>query len=229
MKNLFLFVLLGFLAASCSPFKKYTGAEVSWEKEVSVLLEKDKTETYSDDAILFIGSSSVRLWDDIAKDMAPYEPIKRGYGGARFSDLIYFTERIVYPHEFQALCIFVANDISGSENDRTPKEVLKLQKQVIKTVRKKYPEVPIFQIAITPTNSRWKVWDKTQEANALMKAHAEKTANLYFIETAAPYLGADGKPIAALFRDDQLHMKPAGYHIWAGLIKAELDKVLKQL
>lgn len=227
MKNSILLLFLGLVISSCSPFKKYAGTQDKWEKEVSNLLEKDKTETYSDDAILFIGSSSIRLWDDIAKDMAPYEPIRRGYGGAKFSDLIHFTERIVYPHNFQALCIFVANDITGGNDDRTPKEVLTLQKQVIKTVRKKYPAVPIFQIAITPVNSRWSVWNETQQANALMKANAEKTPNLYFIETADGYLGEDGKPISALFRDDQLHMKPDGYHIWARIIKAELDKVLK--
>jgi hypothetical protein len=112
--------------------------------------------------------------------MAPYTPIKRGYGGAHFTDLIHFTKRLVWPHKFQALCIFVANDITGIENDKSVAEVMRLFKEVVKTVRVKYPDVPIFQIAITPTNLRWKVWPEVQQLNAAFKDYCEKHDNMYF-------------------------------------------------
>lgn len=222
-----LLLILSFLIVSCSPYQKFADREAKWEEEITRLEYKDDAEKYSSDAVLFIGSSSIRIWQNIKEDMAPYEPIRRGYGGAHFSDLIHFTKRLVYPHEFQALCIFVANDITGGDDDRSVREVMTLFKEVVNTVRIKYPVIPIFQIAITPTGSRWSVWSETQKVNAAMKAYCDKTDNLYFIDSTAPYLNEAGMPRDELFIKDRLHQNQEGYDIWAVEIKKELDKVLK--
>lgn len=215
------------LIVGCSPYKKYADTEAGWEEEITRLEYKDDTETYSDDAVLFIGSSSIKLWKNIKEDMAPYEAIRRGYGGAHFSDLIHFTKRLVYPHNFQALCIFVANDITGGDNDRSVAEVMTLFKEVVSTVRVKYPNTPIFQIAITPTSSRWKVWPEVNKLNETLKAYCEKHDNMYFIDSVEPYLNEEGTPRDELFIGDKLHQNQDGYDIWAAEIKKALDKVLK--
>ena len=227
MKNKYLLILLVFFIFACSPYKKYAHTAASWENEISSLEVKDDIESYSDQAVLFIGSSSIRLWDSINEDLAPYECIRRGYGGAHYTDLIHFTKRLVYPHNFRALCIFVANDITGGEKDLTVPEVMKLAKEVVKTVRAKYPNVPIFEIAVTPTESRWKVWPTIQKLNAEMKAYCESNPNMYFIDPSEAYLGSNGLPRPELFRNDKLHQTEAGYDIWGAAIKKELDKVLK--
>ena len=219
------FSIVSFLA-SCSPLKKYADTAAPWEKEIEGLEALDQNEHYSDQAILFVGSSSIRLWKNIHEDMAPYEAIRRGYGGAHFTDLIHFTSRLVAPHQVRGVVCFVANDISGSEQDLKPQEVLKLFKYFVKQVRELKPHVPIFLIEITPTNSRWMVWDKIREANRLMKEYCEKNPDLHFIATSAEYLGQDGKPRAELFISDQLHMQQAGYDIWKRRIKDALDQVL---
>jgi hypothetical protein len=220
----FLLVLLVF---GCSQkFSKYEDAAKSWESEIQQLEALDKTEADPDNAVLFIGSSSIRLWNNIADNMAPYPTIRRGYGGAKFSDLIFYTDRLVYPHDFRALVVFVANDISNTPEDKSPQEIVKLFKEVVKTVREKNPKKPIFLVEITPTNSRWEVWSETKRANDLLKKYCESTYNLYFIETAEGFLGSDGKPRAELFREDQLHLKQIGYDIWAEQIKGRLKQVL---
>ncbi|MFT7421645.1 MAG: hypothetical protein ACI9QN_002576, partial [Arcticibacterium sp.] len=202
MKKNILLLIISCLVISCSPYKKFADREAKWEEEISRLEYKDDSEKYSRDAVLFIGSSSIRIWDNIKEDMAPYEPIRRGYGGAHFSDLIHFTKRLVYPHEFKALCIFVANDITGGNDDRSVREVMTLFKEVVKTVRVKYSETPIFQIAITPTGSRWAVWSEIQKANAAMEVYCNKTDNLYFIDSTTPYLNEEGIPRDELFIKD---------------------------
>lgn len=230
MKPTKLLVILPFLwlFMACSPsFTKYQEAAKSWEKEIQALEQRDQTEKDPENTILFIGSSSIRLWKNIKQDMSPYPVIQRGYGGAKFTDLIFYTKRLVYPHDFRALAVFVANDITGSNDDRTPTEVVQLFDNVVKTVRKKYTTKPIFLIAITPNSLRWKVWDKATEANNLLKTYCEKHKNLYFIETQSGYLGADGKPNDSLFIQDHLHLNQSGYDIWANLIKKRLDEVLK--
>ena len=58
--------------------------------------------------------------------MKPFSVIQRGYGGAHFRDMVFFTDRIMSDHQLSMVVCFVANDISGSEQDGTPQEVLKL-------------------------------------------------------------------------------------------------------
>jgi hypothetical protein len=224
-KYTFLLPLLVLLA--CSPVKKYADTKSYWIEDVEKLEALDKVEKYPDDAILFIGSSSIRLWNNIEADIAPYTPIRRGYGGAHFYDLIHFTDKLVSPHKIQALVIFVANDITGGDADIAPKEVLKLFKHTVNEARKSQPNIPIFQIAITPTPSRWAVWDKTKAVNKLMQSFCERTDNLYFIETEGAFLDEEGQPRPELFIKDMLHLKQVGYDIWKEIIKAELDAVLK--
>lgn len=221
------FILPFFILSSCSPsFNKYEEKAKAWENEIQQLEAQDRTKKYADNSLLFIGSSSIRLWKSLEDDMAPYPVIQRGYGGAKFSDLIFYTDRLVSPHKFRAVVVFVANDITGSAEDKTPKEVVQLFKKFVSIVREKNPTKPIFLVEITPTNSRWAVWDKTKETNSLLKSYCESQKKLYFIETADAFLGKEGKPESNLFVDDQLHLSKSGYKIWTEIIKKRLDQVL---
>ena len=226
MKNLIGLVLISILL-SCSPAKKYAESSKGWEKEIQGLEQLDKKNTYPDNSILFIGSSSIRLWEDIDKAMAPYPVIQRGFGGSNLSSVLFYEDRLINPHDFRAIVVFVANDIYGGQNDRTPKEVLTLYKQLVKSIRKDHKKEPIFFVQITPTESRWHVWDKTNEANKLIKNYSEKKKNLFYIQTAESFLGEDGMPIPAYFREDKLHQTQLGYEVWGGIIKTALDKNLK--
>ena len=89
MKYLIYLVFL-FSNLSCSPLLKYSQSNRQFEEEVSLLESLDFEEKAGEKDILFIGSSSIRLWDNIQVDMYPYSSIKRGYGGAHFYDLIHF-------------------------------------------------------------------------------------------------------------------------------------------
>lgn len=231
MKPYFLKSSLGILfisiVLSCSPAKKYAESAKGWEKEIQGLEKLDKENTYAENSILFIGSSSIRLWENIEKDMAPYPVIQRGFGGSKLSDVLVYEDRLINPHQFRAIVVFVANDIHGGSADRKPEEVAKLYKQLVKSIRKDHKKTPIFFVQITPTESRWHVWDKISEANSLIKSYTEKKKNLFYIETADKFLGEDGKPIKAYFREDKLHQTQAGYDVWATAIKESLDKNLK--
>lgn len=213
---------------ACSPLKKYKTSVQQWEGDIRKFEQLDSTSYYRHDAILFMGSSSIRLWNTLPDDMRPYYVIQRGFGGSKLSDVAWYTPRIVYPHEVQAVVIYVGNDITGSDQDKTPQEVAGLFRYIVKTIRKKMPETPIFYIEITPTESRWKVWNKIQEGNSLVKQQCAMLHNVYFIEAADNFLNQEGKPNAFLFQKDKLHLNAEGYRIWSGIIKKNLDNVLKK-
>ena len=221
-------LLAGFLA-SCNVSRKYTAeATKNWEKDILKFEQQDKSEKDPANAILFAGSSSIRLWSTLKEDVAPYPVIQRGFGGSKFSDLAVYAKRIIYPHQFKALVIFEANDITGSKTDKTPAEVVKLFRNIVKTVRKKYADQPIFLFEITPTKSRWAVWPTVKQTNQMLKETCSKLHNTFFIETASAYLNKDGEPRNELFIKDMLHQNHEGYIIWGDLAKKKLDEVLKR-
>jgi lysophospholipase L1-like esterase len=197
-----------------------------WEEEIVQLEKLDSQQIDPDRAILFVGSSSIRRWESMAQDMAPWPTVRRGYGGAKFTDLVIFVERIVAKHNYRALVVFVGNDITGGKEDRTPEEVLELFQLLVKLVRKTHPDQPIFFVAITPNSKRFQVWPTVNAANQLIKQYTETDPLLHFIDTVDSYLGKDGKPRDELFVEDKLHQNQAGYQIWSSIIKSQLEAKL---
>ena len=139
-------LLISFILLSCSPIRKYQNLpEVrSWENDIQKFEQLDKSDKYPQDAILFSGSSSIRLWTSLEKDMVPYHVIQRGYGGAKLSDFAVYADRIFDPHQCRAIVLFIANDITGSSQDKTPENVAALFRNVLKTFRKTHPVTPVF-------------------------------------------------------------------------------------
>jgi len=226
-----LFSVLILVTLSCAPLREYTRLpEVkSWEPEIEKFTELDKTERYADDAIIFAGSSSIRLWSTLAEDMAPFSVIRRGYGGAKLSDFAVYADRIFAPLPGRALVLFIANDITGGEKDKSPEEVKKLFLNLVKTFRKSHPGAPVFWIAITPSRSRWKAWSQISEANDLIREACTNGRDLYFIPTEHAFLNEQGEPREELFRDDKLHLNSEGYKVWTDIIKGELIHILKEV
>ena len=216
---------------SCSPLIKYSQSNWQFEEEVSLLESLDFEEKADEKDVLFIGSSSIRLWDNIQVDMYPYSSVKRGYGGAHFYDLIHFSERLVKNHSPKAILIFVANDITGSNDftnlvgDLSPNEVKKLFSYNYKMIRRIHKHTPIFLIEITPTPKRWKVWNKILQLNKKLERFCKQERNLYFISTRDKFIGADGLPIQSLFLNDELHLNVDGYKLWSSVIKSKLIEV----
>ena len=54
-------------------------------------------------ALLFVGSSSIRRWVDLAEHMAPIPVINRGFGGSKIGDVIYHAETLFQARAPRAL------------------------------------------------------------------------------------------------------------------------------
>ena len=216
------------VAVSAPPEQAVREAARKFEGEIRKLEALDRAEKDPDNAILFVGSSSVRLWDSMAQDMAPFPTIRRGYGGAKYSDLNVFAARLVHPHRFRALVLFAANDGTGKSGDPPPGDVAKDVRSIIDTVRAKHPDAPIFLVEITPSPQRWEAWPKIRAVNAALAELCSDLPRVHWIATSSSYLGPDEKPRAELFVADRLHQNAAGYQLWSQLIKRRLDEVLNK-
>src|SRR5689334_18469018 len=82
------------VASSCrskDPFAK-------WEKEIAAFEAADRKHPPPQNAILFIGSSSIRFWKTLTNDFPEHAVINRGFGGSQISDSTHFISRIVAPY-----------------------------------------------------------------------------------------------------------------------------------
>ena len=214
----------GVLAGAAAPGPEITAAALErWGKDIAALEARDAQERHPEDSILFVGSSSIRLWETIEEDMAPYHPIRRGYGGARFSDAAVFAQRLIAPHRFRALVVFVANDVTGGDGDAAPDQVAGWFGHIVNVARAVEPEALVFCIEITPTRARWAAWPGIREVNRALARECAARPGVFFIPTAHAYLGADGQPRLDLFVDDRLHLNALGYRIWSAIITSHLD------
>ena len=156
--------LAGILAAA-EPGPEQIAAARRWEPDIAALEARDRTESHPPDSILLVGSSSIRLWDSVAADLAPYHPIQRGFGGARFADVAVYAWRLIRPHRFRALVLFAANDVTGGPDDARPEQVAVWLGHIVEVARAAQPEAAIFCLEITPTPARWAAWPKIREVN----------------------------------------------------------------
>ena len=211
-----------------SLLEKYReSGEEKWESHIQKLEQRNVADgAWPKGSLLFFGSSSFRRWETMNADMVPYPAINRGYGGAKYVDLVLFAERMFKPHQYRALMLFAANDVQGKGNDSSPEEVACAVREIIRVSKAHLPDAPIFIVEITPTESRFAVWEQTRAINATLREIALTSNNTWFITTAEHYLNADGAPKSEYFVDDKLHLNEQGYKKWAELLKARLDVFL---
>ncbi|MEM9645782.1 MAG: GDSL-type esterase/lipase family protein [Planctomycetota bacterium] len=202
-------------------------AIAKWEKDVRQLETLDLSQTPVADAILFVGSSSIRRWTSIATDMAPYRTIRRGYGGAKYSDVAHYARRLITPHAYRALVLFVGNDVSGDEKDHTLDQVEGWVMEIIRHAREHRPQAPILIVEVTVTPKRFDAWPKISTLNSRLREITLREPNTHFVPTSENFLNTDKSPRVELFVDDRLHLNESGYALWASLIRRRLDEVFR--
>jgi lysophospholipase L1-like esterase len=166
-------------------------------------------------AVLFIGSSSIRLWDGLAADFPGSAVINRGFGGSELRDSTYYADRIIVPYAPRKILIYAGDNDLGS--GRSPQQLREDFRSFVRRVRRDLAEVDIAYIAVKPSPARAHLLDTQRQANALIEAEAA-ALEVDFIDIFAPMLDAAGKPREELFLEDRLHMNRAGYEIWRRVI-----------
>jgi len=225
------FIVLTLLICSTLPFTLAHPLKAQpvtdFEESMRAFEELDRQNTYSPESIFFTGSSSIRMWETLERDMAPHAVIQRGFGGSRMADLLYYADRYIKPHTFQAMVLFVANDITGSEeHDITPRQVAAQFEEFILKMKGYQPDLNLFIVEVTPTNARWIVWPENRAANNLIAKLADQHENVIFIPTKDLFLTSEGTPNDELFLSDRLHLNERGYEVWNKRIRSYLDPVL---
>ena len=102
--------------------------------------------------MVFIGSSSIRLWSTLSDDMQPLPVIQHGFGGSKLNDIVYYAPRLVNVYQPRAVVVFAGtNDIVPAAS-KEPEALLATYQEFVRIVRADQPSLPIFYIGITPVS-----------------------------------------------------------------------------
>ena len=211
------FALLALLSVS-----SVLAADGKYENDIKAFEAADQKQPPPKDAVLFIGSSTFRIWKTMPEDFKGIEVINRGFGGSQIDDSTRYADRIVIPYHPRRIVMYAGdNDLAAK---KTPQQVLAEFQDFVKKVRGGLPDVPISYISIKPSIARWKLIEQITEANRLIEQFAKSQKDIDFIDIFPVMLGPDGKPRKELFRPDGLHMDAAGYALWIPIIRQRIEK-----
>lgn len=193
-----------------------TVSSAEWAKDMDHFATQDAANPPPRDAVLFIGSSSIRKWTSMARDFAGIPVINRGFGGSEVRDSTYYADRIVVPYKPREV-VFYAGD-NDLNSGRSVQQVVDDTFAFIARIRRDLPGVPVVYISIKPSPSRAELLPKIRQVNALVSQRAAQLQDVHYIDVFTPMLTADGQLRPELFEADMLHMKPEGYALWTRLL-----------
>jgi len=193
----------------------------SFEEEIRLFEQRDQKKPPEKGGIVFVGSSSIRDWQTLEKDMAPLKVINRGFGGSQAVDAIFYAERIVLPYQPSKIVFYEGdNDLADG---KTPKQVLTDCQAFVEKVHSALPKTVIYLVSIKPSLARYHLWETTQQANALLEKYTKAYDFLEFIDVSRAMHDDGGKLRQTIFRADGLHLNAAGYQIWTEIIKKRIQ------
>ena len=204
--------------------KTAKGENARWEKTIQSFEEWDSKNSFPLDGVLFVGSSSIRLWPTRER-FGEFPVLNRGFGGSHISNVNYFAHRIVLPYKPRVIVFYAGdNDISGK---KTPRQVFDDYRKFVNLVHKNLPATRIIFVGIKPSLSRWSLWPLMNEANLMIKKFSDKDERLFVFDSATPLLGTDGKPDKQFFLKDNLHLNSKGYDAWTRVLKPIVKEAFK--
>ena len=219
MKTLFCSFMLFFISTIASATAD-DAVFAKWEKDIAAIEAKIQSGESPQGSILFVGSSSIRLWK-LKESFPERVTSNHGFGGSQLADSVHFFERIVAPAKPSVIVIYAGdNDLAQK---KTPQIVAADFAQFAAKVKEQLPECrKVIFVAIKPSVKRWALADKIKATNQLIRTNCEKDERLHFLDVWTPMLDANGQPRPELLLEDGLHMNEAGYQIWNNALEAIL-------
>jgi len=182
--------------------------------EIQAFVAWDRKNAVPAKPILFVGSSSIRLWP--TPEHFPGKPVvNRGFGGSEISDVIHYYDQLIGPYAPVQIFLYAGdNDVATG---KPAEQVFEDYRALAEQVSRDFPQTELVFISIKPSKARWALWPVMKEANAMIRAFSEGRPNLSFVDISSVLLRADGLP-GDFYVDDGLHLNEAGYRRWQAVV-----------
>jgi lysophospholipase L1-like esterase len=186
----------------------------SYEQEVR-WLEQQPART---NAPVFYGSSSIRMWDQLALDFPEAAPVNRGFGGSTMEACSWYFWRLVKPLAPAALVLYAGDNDLG--DGKSPEFVVEQAAHLLAQLDHLGADIPLMLLAIKPSLARWGLRAQIEETNAEFARMCARRPRSVFVDLYSAML-RDGHPRAELLAEDGLHLSAAGYELWASVLNEQ--------
>lgn len=193
-----------------------------WYHEDLERLEREIASLEQDPKMIFYGSSSFTLWNDLTEIFKEYKPINLGFGGSTLAACTWFFDRVFENIKKPEAIVVYAGDNDLGDN-RHPEEVVLFFENLLAKIREKYGNIPCTFISIKPSISRWYLSDSIRYTNSNIKELCLKDENFHFVNIYEDMLDANGYPDGKYFVEDGLHLSEKGYKLWAQKMKEKKE------
>jgi lysophospholipase L1-like esterase len=194
-----------------------------YETEVRALEQARTTESLPPDPAVFYGSSSITSWRTLARDLGSTRAVNLGFGGSTLEACVWFFERLVPPMRPASLVVYAGDNDLG--DGQTPRQVKRRFEALAAKVERQLAQIPLGFISIKPSPARIDLLDKIADANEMVRRTLSGRPRAFYVDVFTPMLGATGQPHPELFLDDGLHLSPAGYQLWASVLKQHRHQI----
>lgn len=184
-----------------------------WYNEELERLEKKIAGLEYEPKLIFYGSSSFTLWEDLTTIFKEYKPLNLGFGGSTLAACTWFFDRVFENiKKAEAIVIYAGdNDLGDS---RHPEEVVLFFEMLLVKIRDKYGKIPCTFISIKPSVSRWQLAGSIRYTNSNIREITLKDPNFHYVNIYDAMLDVNGNPREELFVEDGLHLSKKGYALW---------------
>jgi lysophospholipase L1-like esterase len=196
-----------------------------WESEIRAFERKQGKHPVPKGAVVFAGSSTIRLWSSLARDMAPLPTIRRGFGGAKVNDVIHYMDRLITVHDPAMVVLYIgSNDLLDFCGNR-PKsldEMQRLYDTLLSRLHDRLPNALVVIVATFPSPLNAHQSRQIEAVNQYLRETAAKTPWLELIDGNSVLQTPEGDPNRSLFRLDRVHLNKKGYARWAQVLRPRL-------
>jgi lysophospholipase L1-like esterase len=196
-----------------------------WEKQIRAFEKKERRRPVAKGAVVFAGSSTIRFWSTLSRDMAPLPAVQRGFGGAKVNDVIHYMDRLITTHDPAMVVLYIgANDMLGFGGNR-PKSVEQMQQlydTLLTGLHDRLPRARIVVLATFPSPLNARRARDIEAVNEYLRETAGDKPWLDLLDGNEALKTSSGDPDRSLFRFDRVHLNEEGYARWAQILRPKL-------
>lgn len=220
----FTFLLYYFYLWITGSYRILSDNPLVWQSSIDKLNAEDKVFPISDNEILFVGSSSIRLFENLDLMFPEHSVRRKGFGGAKINDLAYYQQDLILKYQPKSTVFYIGiNDILYRDYQHIS-ELYNDLFLLTDNVRQSLPNTQLILLAIRPVNKD-KYLKDIHAFNSAMKTYSSNYSNVYFINANAALLTNNQQVNDDLLMWDGLHLNEAGYQVWGELIRKQINHI----
>jgi len=194
----------------------------TWEEEILAYEASDRIRPPLPGVTVFVGSSSIRMWTTLERDMAPLPVIDRGFGGAQMDAVVHYAPRIVIPYRPRAVVLCAGENDLEPHRGKSPERVLDDVARFVALVADAVESVRFYLLTIKPSPARHASWPAAMRFNELLGSLCDTDPRCSLVDVAGASFDERARLREGLFLADELHLSERGYELWTAVLRPRL-------